>query len=269
MTARVTLKPGRERSALNRHPWVYSGAIKQLEGEPSDGDIVEVADSQGDFVAWGYLNRRSSIAIRLLSWRCDEEIDDRFWRTRLSRSISRRDVAPLSVPSQGGRELVLAADKDHLSFPPLGGIKGGTDAYRLVHAEADGVPGLIVDRYGDWVVAQFLTLGVEVRKQQLTTLLAELLPGIRGIYERSDVDVRKKEGLLPKAGVLTGADPPDEVIILESGLKFAVDLKRGHKTGFYLDQRKNRILLQGYASGTRFLNCFSYTGAFSVYADED
>jgi 23S rRNA (cytosine1962-C5)-methyltransferase len=141
-----------------------------------------------------------------------------------------------------------------------------TTAYRLVNAEADGLPGLVVDRYGAWLVSQFLTMGIDTRKDELTSLLEELHPQIVGIYERSDVDVRDKEGLPPTVGSLRGATPPKELLVRENGLEFAVDLATGHKTGFYLDQRDNRALVERYAAGTEMLNCFAYTGAFSVYA---
>jgi len=232
----VILRPGREKSALNKHPWVYSGAIQQIKGDPADGDVLPVHDSAGRFLAWGYLNRRSQIALRLLSWDPEERIDSDFWRGRLERALAGRAQLVSSGPC------------------------------RLVNAESDGLPGLVVDRYEDWLVAQFLTLGMEVRKEELAGLLAELIPEAAGIYERSDVEVRKKEGLSPAVGSLRGAPPPAELIVSENGLEFAVDLAAGHKTGFYLDQRENRAALEKYAAGAEMLNCFAYTGAFAVYA---
>jgi 23S rRNA (cytosine1962-C5)-methyltransferase len=240
MTGVVTLKPGREKSVKNRHPWVFSGAIRRVEGELSAGDVVVVRDAEGSFLAWGYYNERSQITVRLLSWNPDEAIDEGFWRGRLARAIGARER--LGLPTHE------------------------TTAWRLVYAESDGIPGLVVDRYENWLVAQFLTAGTEVRKSELARLLIELVPEADGVYERSDVDVREKEGLAPAAGPLLGGTPPAELVVRENGLRFPVDVKTGHKTGFYLDQRENRALLEGYAAGAEMLNCFAYSGAFGVYA---
>lgn len=244
MTPRIVLRPGREKAVLNRHPWIYSGAIKRVVGDPSDGQILPVHDAEGRFLAWGYLNRRSQIAVRLLSWDPDEQINDDFWLGRLSRAWSGRAGIERDPKNPTAR----------------------TTAYRLVNAESDGLPGLIVDRYGDWLVAQFLTLGMELRKSKLVEFFLDLIPDAVGVFERSDVDVRQKEGLAPVVGTLWGSPPPPQLLILENGLKFAVDLSTGHKTGFYLDQRPNRAVLEDYAVGKEFLNCFAYSGAFAVYA---
>ncbi|MBM4467281.1 MAG: 23S rRNA (cytosine(1962)-C(5))-methyltransferase RlmI [Chloroflexi bacterium] len=235
---RVVLKRGREKPVLNRHPWIFSGAIQRVEGEAADGDVVAVADYQGRFLARGYLNRRSQIAVRLLTWDEGEVIEGDFWRRRLGRAFASR---------RG-----LADDP-------------ATDAYRLVNAESDLLPGLVLDRYGDYLVAQFLTLGIERWKADLVGLIADLLPP-RGIYERSDVEVREKEGLAQVSGLLHGEEPPGLVQITENGHRFLVDIKTGHKTGFYLDQRENREKLARYCPGKEVLNCFAYTGAFAVYA---
>jgi 23S rRNA (cytosine1962-C5)-methyltransferase len=240
--AKVVLKRGREKPVLNRHPWILSGAIKNIEGECADGDIVTVVDSWGNFLAQGYLNRRSQITVRLLSWMEEETIDRGFFRHWLEQAIAIR--RPLQ--------------KDPT-----------TNAYRLVNAESDFLPGLVVDRYNEYLVTQFLTLGIEKWKGEIVSLLGELLPS-RGIYERSDVDVREKEGLLPATGLLAGQERPALVHILENGHRFIVDIKQGHKTGFYLDQRENRQKLarndEPYCRGKTVLNCFAYTGAFAVYA---
>jgi len=236
--AKVLLKRGREKPVLNRHPWIFSGAIQRIEGEVTDGDVVEVADYRGRFLARGYLNRRSQITVRLLTWDEGEVIREDFWRRRLERAIASRQ-ALADNPS--------------------------TDAYRLVNAESDLLPGLILDRYGDHLVAQFLTLGIERWKAELVGLMADLLKP-RGIYERSDVEVRKKEGLAQVSGLLHGKEPPDLVEVAENGYRFLVDIKKGHKTGFYLDQRDNREKLIKYCPGKQVLNCFAYTGAFAVYA---
>jgi 23S rRNA (cytosine1962-C5)-methyltransferase len=236
--AKALLKRGRERSVLNRHPWIFSGAIKRIEGQCDDGDMVEVADHQGRFLARGYLNRRSQITVRLLTWDEDEVVGEDLWRGRLERAIASRRA--------------LAEDPR-------------TNAYRLVNAESDLLPGLILDRYGDYLVAQFLTLGIERWKAELVGLMADLLEP-RGIYERSDVEVREKEGLAQIRGLLYGEEPPDLVEIAENGYRFLVDIKTGQKTGFYLDQRDNRQKLARYCWGKEVLNCFAYTGAFAVYA---
>ena len=236
--AKVLLKRGREKPVLNRHPWIFSGAIKRIEGEVADGDVVEATDYRGRFLARGYLNRRSQITVRLLSWDEGEVIGRDFWRRRLERAIAGRQA--------------LADDPS-------------TDAYRLVNAESDLLPGLILDRYGDYLVVQFLTLGIERWKAELVGLMDDLLKP-RGIYERSDVEVRKKEGLAQVSGLLHGEEPPELVEITENGHRFLVDIKTGHKTGFYLDQRENRQKLTRYCPGKEVLNCFAYTGAFAVYA---
>ncbi|MBN1137529.1 MAG: class I SAM-dependent methyltransferase [Anaerolineae bacterium] len=231
----VVLKPGREKSVRNRHPWVFSGAIQRAEGR---GDLAQVVSSQGEYLATGTLNRRSQIAVRLLTWDKAEEVDGAFWRRRLERAIAGRAE--------------LAADP-------------ATNAYRLVNAEADGLPGLIVDRYGPWLVIQCLTAGMAQRQEEITALLAELLAPA-GIYARDDADVRLKEGLPLETGLLQGEEPPDRVEIVEHGHRFLVDVKRGHKTGFYLDQRENRRRAAAYCGEREILNAFAYTGAFAVYA---
>jgi len=234
----VWLKPGRDKSVRNRHPWVFSGAVERVEGAPRGGDVVAVCDHEGKHIATGYYNERSQISVRVLSWQPGEAVDASWWRHALMASIARREA------------LAMSAD---------------TDAYRLVNAESDGLPGLVVDRYGDWLVLQALTLGVERWKATLAGLLTELL-GPRGVYERSDADVRKHEGLGPATGCLAGETPPERLLISEDGLRFAVDVLHGDKTGFYLDQRNNRARVGALAAGREVLNCFCYTGGFSLYA---
>ena len=238
ITPQVILKKGREKSVRNRHPWIFSGAIERIEGKPNDGDVVDVWNSQARFVARGIINQRSQIAVRILTWDQDEHIGEGFWRGRLERAISVREA--------------LAAD-------PL------TDAYRLVHAEADGLPGLIVDRYGPWLVVQFLSLAAERYRTTIIDHLADLTAP-QGIFNRSDDAVREKEGLVPVAGPIWGEVPPDLVEIAENGFRFLVDINLGQKTGFYLDQRENRKIAARYFRGAEVLNTFAYTGAFAVYA---
>lgn len=243
MNPRLLLKPGKEKPVLNHHPWIFSGAIARVDGAV-DGETVDICDATGRFLARGYYNSRSQIAARLWTWR-DEPIDSQFLRVKLELSAVGREAA----------------------------IDGRTtNAYRVVNAESDLLPGLVVDRYADFVVVQFLTLGIEKHKSEIVDLIAEIFQP-RGIYERSDVDVREKEGLAQSVGVLRGEEPPDRVEIHENNFRFLVDVKRGHKTGFYLDQRDNRAQvlrdLSGLARAPRspeILNVFSYTGAFAVYA---
>jgi 23S rRNA (cytosine1962-C5)-methyltransferase len=237
----VVLKRNRAKPVLQRHPWIFSGAIERVEGDVADGDVVEARDFGGNWLARGILNRRSQITVRLLSWQQDEPVDHDFWRRRLERAV----VARRSL-----------ADSPH------------TTAYRLAHAESDYVPGLIVDRYGGWLVVQCLTLGVEQRKQELVDLLVGSVDGVRGVYERSDVDVRAKEGLGPRTGLLWGEEPPEGVEVLENGRRFLVDVRQGHKTGFYLDQRESRARLSDFCASAEVLDVFAYTGAFGVYAGQ-
>lgn len=227
----VILKPGRDKPVRQRHPWIFGGAIERVDAA-ADGDVVEVITHEGEWLARGYLNRRSQIVVRLLTWDQSEPIDDAFWRSRLSRSISARPYGP---------------------------------ARRLVNAEADGLPGLVVDQYGEWLVMQALTLGIDRRKDRIVPLLAELVQPC-GIYERSDVDVRAKEGLTAATGAVWGDEPPARIEIEEHGLHFWVDVRRGHKTGFYLDQRDNRLKIRPYVREAEVLNLFSFSGGFAVAA---
>jgi 23S rRNA (cytosine1962-C5)-methyltransferase len=234
------LRKGRAAPMLRRHPWIFSGSIDFIEGDPEDGSIVDVYDAGNNWLARGYINRQSQITVRLLTWQRDEAVDEAFWRRRLERCISSRQA--------------LANDPT-------------VTAYRLVHAESDYVPGLIVDRYDDWLVVQFLTLGMDRRRDEIVELLAELLAPA-GIYERSDVDVREKENLEQRIGLLWGNEPPYQIEIVENSHRFLVNVREGHKTGFYLDQRENRAQLAQFGGnrGTEVLDAFAYSGAFGVYA---
>jgi len=235
----VVLKRNRAKPVLQRHPWIYSGAVDRVAGDPADGDVVDVRDAGNNWLARGYINRQSQIVVRLLTWEQDEPVDADFWRRRLERAIAARQA--------------LVDDP-------------ATDAYRLVHAESDYLPGLIVDRYGDWLAVQFLTRGVEQWRDELVGLLADLVNDVRGIYERSDMDVREKEGLEQRVGLLWGEEPPAEIEIVENGRRFLMDVRQGHKTGFYLDQRENRAQLPSFCAGAEVLDAFSYAGGFGVYA---
>lgn len=239
----VLLKPGRERSLLRRHPWVFSGAIQSVQGEPQPGETVAVFDSGRQFLGWGAYSPRSQISVRMWSWDEAEEVSSELLLRRLRRAVATRSVPGLST-----------------SRPT-------TTACRLVNAESDGLPGLVVDRYGDYAVCQFLSAGSEFWKPVIVAALASgELPGLRGGYERSDVDVREKEGLPPITGPLFGEPPPELIEIEEHGALFLVDVRAGHKTGFYLDQRENRRLVGELAAGREVLNAFAYTGGFAVTA---
>lgn len=236
--SQVWLKKGRARSALRRHPWIFSGAVERVEGDPAGGDVVELRDAGGNWLARGALNQTSQIVVRVLTWDPDETVDRSFWRDRLERAI---------------------ASRTRLALEPA------TTAYRLVHAESDGLPGLVVDRYGDYLVVQFLALAVDRRREEIVEALVDLL-SLRGIYERSDLGVREKEGLPPRSGSLWAEEPPDRLEVQEGGLRFWVDVRSGQKTGFYLDQRENRALIPRFSQGAEVLDAFAYTGACGVYA---
>ncbi|MHB9032884.1 MAG: class I SAM-dependent rRNA methyltransferase [Anaerolineae bacterium] len=235
----VWLKPGKEKTVQNRHPWIFSGAIARQDSGIIPGDIVDVFRSDGVWLARGYINPHSQISVRLLTWDESEVIDRAFWERSLRYAINRR--ANLSANIRV------------------------TNTFRLVHAEADGLPGLIVDRYADWLVLQSLTLGIEQWKPILAELLIEIT-GCKGVYERSDADVRSHEGLRFANGLLKGSQPPSPVQVVENGHIFTVDVYHGHKTGFYLDQRENRSIVSQYCAEGQVLNAFSYTGGFAVYA---
>jgi 23S rRNA (cytosine1962-C5)-methyltransferase len=245
----IILKPGREKSLLRRHPWVFSGAVAQVNGNPAPGATVDVRAADGQWLARAAYSPTSQIRARVWTFDPDEAVDADFFRRRISAALSLRTIF---FPSP--------------HFPQANGrAEGGTDAFRLVHAESDGLPGLVVDRYGQVLVLQSLTAGCEFWRDTLADLLLELT-GAAAIYERSDADVRELEGLLPRTGLLRGAKPESRITINEYGLKFHVNIETGHKTGFYLDQRANRHKVGQLAAGRDVLNCFCYTGGFSVHA---
>jgi 23S rRNA (cytosine1962-C5)-methyltransferase len=234
----VVLKPGREKSIIHRHPWIFSGAIARTGGSPAPGDTVEVLSSGGRWLARGAFNAKSQITVRLYTWQEEQPLNDSLIGDRLRRAIALRG-------SQGLSQIA--------------------DSYRLVSAESDLLPGLIVDRYGDYLALQVLSAGAERWKDQCVASLQEMLTPA-GIYERSDAAVREKEGLPKTVGVLAGLEPPALLEIQENGRRFLVDMIKGHKTGFYLDQRENRRKAASYCVAKEVLNAFSYTGGFGVYA---
>jgi 23S rRNA (cytosine1962-C5)-methyltransferase len=288
----VLLKENRDKPVRQRHPWIFSGAVERLRGDAQPGDLVTVADHHGAPLATAYYNPKSQIVARILSFDPAEPIDDAFWHARLKRAIDGRKALGLVTgdelrvtseekeqePHAKGAEGAKDAKEDaslrslrplrELPDPPPATRHSPlTTAYRLVNAEADGLPGLIVDRYGDHLVMQCLTLGIDRRKAAVTEQLAALLRPA-GVLERSDVDVRGKEGLKQLVEMRHGEPPPPELTIHENGHAFLVDIWRGHKTGFYLDQRDNRAAAATpiYLAGGEVLNVFAYTGAFGVYA---
>ena len=232
---RIMLKKGREAPLRHGHPWVFSGAVARLEGDPAPGDIVLAMDSIGRGVGLGFFNT-GDIAFRLLTGDASARIDADFWRRRIDRAAALRNRV---VPPE-------------------------TDAYRLINAEGDGMPGLVVDRYGDFLVFSIGTAGMEKWRETLIGHLFDKI-GSEGIYERSEGRSRQLEGMSNRSGPAAG-DVPATVEIAENGLRFEVDLVAGQKTGFFLDQRGNRELIGALSRGAAVLNAFSYTGAFSVYA---
>jgi 23S rRNA (cytosine1962-C5)-methyltransferase len=232
----VYLKPGREGPVRAGHPWIFSGAIGKFTGDSAPGTLVEVCTADGQPLGIGYCNPRCSIAVRMLT-RTVETIDAHFIHKRLEAAFTLRRVI----------------------LPPA------TTGYRLINGEGDWLPGLIVDVYGNFLVCQFLTAGMEGLKPLIVNALATLLTP-RGIYEKSEGGVRQEEGLPNAAGVLWGEEAPRLVTLAENGCQFLADIKGGQKTGFFFDQRDNRSLVGSVATGKQILNGFCYTGGFSVFA---
>ncbi|HEY6366046.1 MAG TPA: class I SAM-dependent rRNA methyltransferase [Candidatus Binatia bacterium] len=233
---RVYLKQGRDRPVRNGHPWIFSGAIEVIEGDPGAAGIADVFDSEKQWLARGLFSPRSQIRVRVLT--CEkEEVDRDFFTRRLSQALSIREKL-------------------------LGEV---TNAYRIVNGEGDFLPGLIVDRYNEFLVCQFFTAGMDFFKPLIIDSLCSLLT-VKGVFEKSEGRVRDEEGIEPSVGVLSGEPPPETISIEENGFKFVVDVQRGQKTGFFLDQRDNRAFLTTISREKKILNCFAYSGAFSVYA---
>ncbi len=238
MTApkRVFLKKGREKPVLHFHPWIFSGAISHLDGDPYSGETVSVLDSDGHFLAWGAYSPESQIRIRIWSWIQEQHISADYFQTAISRALDYRNTIGYQFPMR-----------------------------RLIHGESDGLPGLIVDQYGDVLVLQLLSSGSEYWKDDLIQILVDKTK-CRTIYERSDVEVRKLEGLDLRTGTVFGPEPEDLLEIEDTLLRYWIDIKTGHKTGYYLDQRENRSLIGAFCRGKTVLDCFSYSGGFSLQA---
>jgi 23S rRNA (cytosine1962-C5)-methyltransferase len=231
------VQDGREKSLQRRHPWVFSGAVERVEGELASGDTIQVCDTQGGFLAWAAHNPQSQICARVWSWQAEEKIDADFLNRKISNALNERKQLKLNQHSNG---------------------------MRLIHGESDGLPGLIVDQYADVLVVQLGSAGAERWRDTIADVLQELCKPVC-IYERSDSDGRELEGL-PKRNKILRGKLPAELSITENGIQIAVDVAAGQKTGFYLDQRDNRKLIGELSEGRDVLNCFCYTGGFSLYA---
>lgn len=238
MTARLFLAKGREKSLLHRHPWVFSGAVTRVEGNAASGETIDVCDFQGKWLARAAFSPQSQIRARVWTFDQQESVDRDFFINRLQTAQQWR---------------TLLAKRDDLT------------GYRLIAGESDGMPGITIDRFQNFIVLQLLSAGAEYQRANLVAALQHCYPEC-AIYDRSDVAVRKKEGLPLTQGSVVGEEPPALLPIREHGMQILVDIKEGHKTGFYLDQRDSRLAARRFAANAKVLNCFSYTGAFAVSA---
>lgn len=238
MTCALYLQPGREKSLNRKHPWVFSKAIKKVKGKPALGDIVKIYSSDGKYLATAAYSPDSQIRARVWTFDESQNIDQTFFEQKLSRALD-------------ARKYVID--------------EGELTGFRLCAAESDGLPGVTIDKFDNYLVCQLLSAGAERHKGEIVMALKSLFPECN-VYERSDVDVRKKEGLDKITGSLLGDTPKNPVIINENGLKIEVDIISGHKTGFYLDQRDSRAALERFVKDKEVLNCFCYTGTFGLYA---
>lgn len=239
MQATVILRPDREKPVIQRHPWVFSGGIGDVQGQPNSGDVVEVIAADGRWLARGFWSAESQIRVRLAGWRQDQPLDEAWLRAALQRAIA-------------GRAALITSDMT---------------ACRLVFSESDGIPGLIVDRYGRYLTVQLSTQALAQRAELVFDLLEELLQPL-GIYERDDADARRREGLPPTDGLRRGQLPPPDLQVqpIGNGRPLRVDLVHGQKTGIYLDQVLNHQRVAAYCAGADVLDCFSYSGGFAIAA---
>ncbi|MCY9871108.1 class I SAM-dependent methyltransferase [Vibrio barjaei] len=237
MAPAIHLVKGRDKSLRRKHPWIFSRGISHVDGQPSLGETVDVFASNGEWLAKAAYSPNSQIRARVWSFE-KQDIDVSFFVSRINQA-------------QLLREDIIERD--------------GLTGYRLIAAESDGLPGITIDRYENFLVCQLLSAGAEFQKDSLVEALTQCFSEC-SIYERSDVSVRKKEGLKERTGVLHGETPSKPVVIEENGVKISVDIINGHKTGFYLDQRDSRYQAQKYVKDKEVLNCFSYTGGFGLYA---
>lgn len=234
----IILKKAKEKAVLQRHPWVFSGALAQVKGKPQNGDVVKVLDADADFLAYGYYNDQSRVAVRLLDWDENATIDEQWWKAKIEAAIKARE---------------------HLQ-------NNDTTTCRLIFSEADYLPGLIVDRFGDYLALQILTSGIEKVKETIVNALSTLL-NVKGIIDKSDASARAHDGLQTQHGTLLwGQLPPEFVEVKENGVKYLINILEGQKSGFYCDQRDNRRIVASYAAGKNVLDCFSYSGGFTLNA---
>lgn len=237
---KLRLKPNRDRSVRRFHPWIFSGAVSRIDKGAEAGAVIEVLAADGAFLGRGLYNPNSQIVCRMLTWQ-DEAIDETFFESKMTAALRLR-------------QQLFRAPENKL-----------TDSFRLVNSEGDGLPGLTVDKYADFLVVQISSLGMALRRTEILTGLQKILSP-RGIFEKSTGAALLEEGLQPSVHVLAGEEPPAALRIQENGLFFDVDIREGQKTGFFLDQRENRQWVAKLSAGCRVLNGFGYTGAFSVYA---
>jgi 23S rRNA (cytosine1962-C5)-methyltransferase len=240
MTKRIILRPGKEKTVIRRHPWIFSGAIASTIGDIANGEAVEVYSSGGEFLAWGQFSTNSQIRARVISWTQNLPVDEDLYKILIRNALEYRKSLGLW-------------EKDH-----------SRQAVRLVNAESDLIPGVVIDLYDDVLVGQFLTAGADKMKHEIVKIISEQT-GVEKFYERSDVDVRRLEGLTETKGWLLG-EGSGVADVLENDILYQVDYINGHKTGFYLDQKDSRQILRGLTKDKTVLNCFCYTGGFSLAA---
>lgn len=233
----IILKPKKEESLLRFHPWIFSGAIQRIEGKPAEGELVEVLDCNRNFLAIGHY-QIGSIAVRVVSFE-QQKIDDNFWSRKIEVAYKMRES--------------------------IGLVNADNNTFRLVHGEGDSLPGLIVDVYEDTAVMQAHSVGMHETREAIAKSIVANVPGVKNVYYKSESTLPFKADITPEDGYLIGGDNK-KYIGLENGLKFQMDWLRGQKTGFFVDQRENRSLLERYSAGKSVLNMFCYTGGFSVYA---
>ncbi|MGF7081706.1 class I SAM-dependent rRNA methyltransferase [Mucilaginibacter sp. UYCu711] len=234
----IVLTKGKEKAVLHRHPWVFSGAIAHVKGKPANGDIVRLVNAKGDFMAYGFYNDQSRVAVRLLEW--DEEVivDEGWFRNKVAVAVAARS------------ELLSTGD---------------TNTCRLIFSESDYLPGLIVDKYANHLAVQVLTSGIEKMMPVIIDELKRLL-NPKSVFDKSDAASRQHEGLETENVVLFGDNPPESVEVKENNILYNINIAEGQKSGFYCDQRDNRKIVAAYAKGKSVLDCFSYTGGFTLNA---